>query len=272
MYVYLLTNKTNGKYYVGQTIQTPEIRWSTHVSAANGKTRRKDSHICRAIRKAGPENFSVETLCECPDKESLDKAEIFFIWFLAASKRTFGYNCTVGGDGGKLTADAEQKRRKALKGHPVSEETRKKISDSHLGKTWSEERRLQLKEKCKGKKFPSLSPESIAKMVESKKKYVFTPEHSANISKAAKGRPNLKIRGRHLSEEHKKKLSDATKGVPKGPYTEEHKKAMRNGWAKRKDIPRKNKGVKKTPEQIAASVAGKKRRRQERLEQEKLAA
>ena len=97
MFIYLITCLVNGKYYVGQTVGTLKTRWSCHVSHALGYC--NNTILPRAIRKYGPENFKMEVLCECPDQDSLDKAEIFFVWLLAANKRSFGYNITEGGKG-----------------------------------------------------------------------------------------------------------------------------------------------------------------------------
>ena len=70
---------------------------------------------------------------------------------------------------------------KAMKGHPVSEETRKKISESQKGKKLSEETKKKLSEAHKGNK------NSLGKKrsEETKKK----------LSKASKG--NTNTRGKH---------------------------------------------------------------------------
>ena len=69
---------------------------------------------------------------------------------------------------------------KAMKGHPVSEETRKKLSEVHKGKLVSEETRKKLSESHKGKQ-------------------------------AGEKNPNY---GKRMSEEQKKKISEAKKGKP----------------------------------------------------------
>lgn len=98
-FIYKITNKVNGKSYIGQTRYTVEFRWRQH------KNNKDNSHFHQAIRKYGEENFTVETLEEC-DVEQLDSREIFFI----AKYNTFeeGYNTTIGGGGKrKIVTDSQ---------------------------------------------------------------------------------------------------------------------------------------------------------------------
>lgn len=95
MQVYLVTNKENGKQYVGQTVRTLEQRWNHHVSYA---LRGKGHYFAHAIKAYGPENFTVETLHVCESKAEMDFTEIFYIELLKTRSPT-GYNLTAGGEG-----------------------------------------------------------------------------------------------------------------------------------------------------------------------------
>lgn len=57
--IYLLENKTNGKTYVGQTIQSWNRRLATHLCG--------DLYIDRAIRKEGIDNFKITTV-QCSEE------------------------------------------------------------------------------------------------------------------------------------------------------------------------------------------------------------
>ena len=88
MIVYEITDLTNGKIYVGQTIGTLEHRFAQHKHA--------DSLIGKAIREHGAENFLPEVIEKCQTREELNAREKF--WIIALnSLYPSGYN-VVGGE------------------------------------------------------------------------------------------------------------------------------------------------------------------------------
>lgn len=88
MYIYKITNKLNGKIYVGQTKFSVEKRFKQHAKA--------DSVIGSAIRKYGIENFNVEVIETCKTFTELNEREIFWIDFYNC-KVPNGYNVADGG-------------------------------------------------------------------------------------------------------------------------------------------------------------------------------
>lgn len=95
--IYLITNKTNGMQYVGQTINTVEDRWKQHK---NQKARKND-FFHSAIQKYGDENFIVETIEEkIPAGDELDNKEQFYIKKYNTLSPN-GYNLTTGGRSGR---------------------------------------------------------------------------------------------------------------------------------------------------------------------------
>lgn len=90
--IYKITNKVNGKSYIGQTRYTIEFRWRQH------QHKKDNTYFHNAIHKYGIDNFSIEILEEC-DFRDLNSREIFYI----AKYDTFnsGYNLTIGGDGNR---------------------------------------------------------------------------------------------------------------------------------------------------------------------------
>ena len=97
MCIYKITNKINGKCYIGQTIKLPEARWREHQQHAFGSHINDQNKVLyKAIRKYGLENFSFEVVQDnIQTHEELDKAEIYWINYYNSFLR--GYNSTFGG-------------------------------------------------------------------------------------------------------------------------------------------------------------------------------
>lgn len=96
-YIYKVTNKLNGKIYIGQTIQSIKDRWYRHCGKSGNEAEQK-MHIKRAIFKYGKENFTIELLEEC-NQADLDNREKYYISYFGSYNN--GYNSTEGGQGGK---------------------------------------------------------------------------------------------------------------------------------------------------------------------------
>ena len=142
MIVYSITNKLNGKKYVGQTTKTLEHRIRQHiVTAKRGKVKRK---LYNAINKYGIENFDVHIECYCKDLDELNDKESYFIEKYDCVKN--GYNYGYGGDNNVMfspivkehhdnimrSKEVRQKISKTMKDrihkYGISKETRQKIS------------------------------------------------------------------------------------------------------------------------------------------------
>ena len=94
-YIYCITNKINGKQYVGQTRYSLHERFLNHCTSAK-RPDRENRPLYRAMRKYGCENFDIQLLEEVP-VEDLDKRECY--WIQKLNTYHLGYNATVGGDG-----------------------------------------------------------------------------------------------------------------------------------------------------------------------------
>lgn len=131
--VYIHTNKNNGKKYVGQTCMKPENRWQ------NGMRYSHSPHFFSAIKKYGWDNFEHEIIKDNLTKEEADKLEIYLIDKLKTRNRDYGYNISEGGGSGysgiKMSEEQKRKISESESGKLVSLETRTKISSSiKLGK------------------------------------------------------------------------------------------------------------------------------------------
>ena len=204
-YIYLITNKVNGKQYVGQTLRTVDKRWKLHCYNARF-AKYRHGVLSRAIHKYGAENFDVKMLQVCTEP-LLNFYERHFIAAYGCMS-PHGYNLTSGGDSGG-TASAETRRRQsnALKGIPRTQEWKDGISAGNKGKPKSDEHRASLRRAHADPSKYVLSTETkayIAKCVgDAARGKHRTPAEKAILSKAHKGIA--------LSTEHREKVSAANK-------------------------------------------------------------
>lgn len=118
MYViYKITNKINGKSYIGKSKEELfERRMYRH------RTMEYDGILTKAIKKYGVNNFISEIIEDCiPDNLSNDREKY---WIKFHNTFNNGYNATRGGDGGNTYEKLPETR---------MDEIRKKISESKIG-------------------------------------------------------------------------------------------------------------------------------------------
>lgn len=96
MSLYLITNTTNERYYVGKTTGYLCRRWSSHKYAAR---KNRSGYLYNAMRKCGIENFIIQEISSQKDNEKLSNLEKVWIILLQANDRNYGYNLTTGGEG-----------------------------------------------------------------------------------------------------------------------------------------------------------------------------
>lgn len=92
-YIYKITNKTNNKFYIGQTSKTVEQRWSRHVYEA--MTHRIDTAFSRAIRKYGKDAFELSILEEVEYTDSQQLTDREYFWITETQALKIGYNSTL---------------------------------------------------------------------------------------------------------------------------------------------------------------------------------
>ena len=209
-YIYRITNKVNGKTYIGQH----KYKDLSDNYMGSGKL------IRRAQKKYGMESFEKEILySRIQYKETADDMEKFAI----AKERALGkaeYNIADGGQGGNLGEEVNKKISEAKKGKkrpPISEETRKKMSVASSGRLHSEETKKKISKSNKGKKRSEEYRRHHSKMMRGKtpwnkdKSGYLSEETRKKMSEAKKGKTTWN-KGKHLSEEQKKKISESIKG------------------------------------------------------------
>lgn len=137
--VYRIVNNINYKLYIGSSIHVNR-RIYTHIKALNGKYH-GNTHLQNAWDKYGSENFSFEII-EIIDgsEEDIRAREQYWLDYYQSYNYEFGYNishyATYNG------------------GYEISEETRKRLSESHKGKVHSEETKKKMSEIKQGANNP----------------------------------------------------------------------------------------------------------------------
>jgi len=94
-FIYKITNKVNGKMYIGETNRTIEIRWRQHKSRA--KDPQYTEYLYQAMRKYGIENFTIECLEQCCPEERFHKETNYIILYNTLAPN--GYNLVLSQDG-----------------------------------------------------------------------------------------------------------------------------------------------------------------------------
>ncbi|MBQ9480002.1 MAG: GIY-YIG nuclease family protein [Selenomonadaceae bacterium] len=195
MVVYLLTDTTNGKQYVGQTTKTLRERIKRH--------KHSDLLVDRKINAHGWENCKIEILEECETYDELNRLEQEWIAALDTLHPN-GYNLTEGGMGGpghKLSEEAKQRISQKKKGCKYSAAVCKKISAAVTENMKNPELRRRLSEANKGKTH---TEESRKKMSNTRKGRKRDEETKAKIGASNKGAHHSEETRRKMSEEHKK--------------------------------------------------------------------
>jgi group I intron endonuclease len=110
MTIYKIVNLVNGKMYIGQTKYSLQKRMSGHLS----DSKRTNTKLSNAINKYGIENFTISEIVKGDfNREFTDYLECHYIQLYAT---TLQYNIKMGGNS-----------------VPMTEDTRKKISENNKG-------------------------------------------------------------------------------------------------------------------------------------------
>ena len=149
----------NGTMYVGITCSNPKRRWDC------GRGYRKQPLFFNAIQKYGWDNFKHEILLEGLTVEQACLAEKLFIAYWDLNNRNKGYNLESGG----------------IENCHLADETRRKISESQIGRKASDETKIKMS-KSQKKVWENVDYREY--MSKRRKGRVFSDEHKANLSMA----------------------------------------------------------------------------------------
>jgi len=224
--IYALVNVANGKRYVGQSIDLDRRRCDHFASLRGGYCR--NVHLQRAFSGYGEHEFEWRILEEC-ELDMLDVRERTWISYYNSTDAQNGYNLEFGGNLKKIVSKESRAKLSAAlmgtqraKGHRLSMEARKKISDAKKGKPQSEESNRRRSLSSLGRK---MSAETRAKMSAAQKNRVMSSKEMERLrllGYSHRGKPSWN-KGIPFSEEARREMSLAKKGKP---WTEARRNAM----------------------------------------------
>jgi group I intron endonuclease len=153
--IYKITNTINGKYYIGSSVDITN-RWHNHKSKLKSNDH-INPHLQNAYNLYGIDSFKYSIMLIC------DKHNLLLYEQIVLDNLNHSYNLAkdarAPNTGKKNSKEAIEKFRRARMGHPVSEETRKKISESlkgHPGHKHTKESRKKISLSKKGLPSPML--------------------------------------------------------------------------------------------------------------------
>lgn len=243
MNIYMITNLTNGKRYIGKDQNDNQyymgsglLLWNSYRKQFNNpelNNNKRSDHKWVYFENQRQNIYSKTILCYCNDPNELCELEKYYIALYDTIKPN-GYNIAEGGEGGNLVKGYSQTEREQLNAK-ISEATKEAMNSDTVQEKFlaavsnkSEEWRRHISESLTGKKSNPMTEEQKKKLSERSigNKYGIgnksrtgqhnSPETNKKISEAQKRISHTK--------EWNKKVSESLKGKPK---SESHKQALR---------------------------------------------
>ena len=156
--IYKITNKINGKVYIGQSINI-EKRWKQHINDPG-------YNIHNAIKKYGKENFSFEVLLECPvDMLDVWESDMINLYDCVAPK---GYNIVPNGKGispkCREICSKWMKENNPMKNPETAKRVAEKLKGTHHNRVTDYQRRVTSKRMKENN--PMKNPETAKRVAE----------------------------------------------------------------------------------------------------------
>jgi len=197
---YEIKNRLDGMAYGGSSGDI-EQRWMAHLWMLRND-RHHCAHLQNAWNKYGEDVFEFSVLEVIEDPDERLAAEQAWLDIHHANKTCYNVAITAGTAG------------------PMAEETKRRMSISHIGSKHSEQTKLK---------------QSIAHLGE------LNPSWGKHHTEEAKQKRRTALKGKKrlpFTEEHKQNISKAKLGKKLQPFTEEHKRnisaAVKRWWLKKK--------------------------------------
>jgi len=112
--IYLLRNLSDGKVYIGKSINLDKRLREHKLSLARGD--HHNNYLQNTWNKYGEDNFEIEILFNSDNSEELNEKEIYFIKLYNSNDLNYGYNLTSGGEGGFINDEVKMKMSVSARG------------------------------------------------------------------------------------------------------------------------------------------------------------
>jgi group I intron endonuclease len=236
-FVYITTNLINGMQYVGEHSTDDMNCPRTKRYLGGGR------YLARAIKKEGRKNFIRQDLEFFPTKKEAFCAQAKYIKHFKTFILYGGYNLDETGgvaSGTKVSEETKKKTSNTLKGHHRSEESKKKQGDSLRGKKHSKEHVENFIKSRKGLKYKKKDPNLP--------KREFSKEHKKHIGESKTGEKSpmfgtnfyniwVEKEGKEIANQKYLNFKEKCKIVSTGRIlSKESKKKMSETLKKRKKI------------------------------------
>lgn len=196
----------SGKVYIGITGIDPVKRWKQGYS--------HNKYFTMAIKKYGWSNIKSEILASNLSKEDACEMEILLIKHFRSNNKNFGYNISIGGESGRLgvvvSEESKEKMRKAKIGKKLSEEHKRKISESGKGRVFSletrekirvantgrkhtEEEKIKMSEKATGRKQSEATKDKRRKMMVGENNHFYGKKHTETAKSKVSEKNSKKV-------------------------------------------------------------------------------
>ena len=181
--IYKWTNILNNKIYIGQS--TNVIRRKTEHLYTLRNNKHNNPYLQNEFNKYGEHNFKFEVIEECEEVE-LNAKEQYYINLYNTLNRKYGYNLKKN-DGSTTRHSEETKRKMSLShlGKSKSYETRLRMSKAFKGRKLSEQHKIKLSKNRKGKAMGEKNSQSIISDKKAEEILIFLLNNKCSIVEVA---------------------------------------------------------------------------------------